>query len=211
MKKNTAFSFQVSGFNVKALRAFTSTREEHVQALGLHNVRTPLKQTRRGFTLIETFVATSVLLVSLVGPLSLAAQSLRSAYYARDQVTAFYLAQEAIEYVRAKRDQNYMAGASWLTGLTSGVSCLSVACTVDFKNFTHAVCGGGGCAPLLISASPEFIFNTTLGTPSLFTRTLTILPVANNADEVSLQVTVSWVSAGISRSFHLKENIFNWL
>ncbi len=165
-------------------------------------------KTFRAFTLIETFVATSVLLISLVGPLSLAAQSLRSAYYARDQVTAFYLAQEAIEYVRAKRDQNYIAGAVWNAGDIG--TCVNAVCNVDFVNFTHTVCPGGVCPPLFISSTNK-LFNTVSDTPSLFTRKLRILPVANNVDETTLEVTISWVSAGISRSFKLKENIFNWL
>ncbi len=42
----------------------------------------------RAFTLIETMVAISVLLLSLVGPLSIASKSLQSAYAARDEVTA---------------------------------------------------------------------------------------------------------------------------
>ena len=168
-------------------------------------------QYKKGFTLIETFVAIAVLLISLVGPLSIAAQSLRSAYYARDQITAFYLAQEAIEYVRAKRDQNYFPTPHnpWLNGLDNCVS--PSVCTVDYKNFADNVCSGGNCSALLISAAPEYIFNTQSGTPSLFTRSLTIVPIPGTPDEVTLQVTVRWVSAGISRSFQLKEDIFNWL
>lgn len=170
------------------------------------------RKTVSGFTLIETFVAVSVLLISLVGPLSIASQSLRSAYYARDQVTAYYLAQEAIEYVRAKRDQNYIAGTSWISGLEACevIGGNDPSCSIDFKNFTQTVCNGGVCDPLKLSSDDQ-IFNTVSGTPSLFTRSLKIIPVANNADEVTLQVTVSWVSAGISRSFQLKEDIFNWL
>ncbi len=172
-----------------------------------------LRKTLRAFTLIETFVAVSVLLISLVGPLSIAAQSLRSAYYARDQVTAYYLAQEAIEYVRAKRDQNVIVGSSWLSGLETCevINGADPVCSVDFKNFRADVCLGGVCDPLKLSSDDQ-IFNTQTGTPSLFTRSLKIIPVTNNGtDEVTLQVTVSWVSAGISRSFQLKENIFNWL
>src|SRR3972149_102217 len=58
----------------------------------------------RGFTLIETLVAISLLSIAIVAPMSLTSQSLTAAYYARDQVTAFNLAQEGLEAVRAFRD-----------------------------------------------------------------------------------------------------------
>lgn len=160
----------------------------------------------RAFTLIETFVATSVLLVTLAAPLAIAAQSLRSAYYARDQITAFYLAQEAVEYIRAERDQNYLTGNGWLTGLDA---CIDTACSIDFPNFTHAACTAA-CSPLLISSATA-LFNTQEGTPSVFTRSVRITPVSGTSDEVSVAVTVSWVSAGISRSFQISEHLFNWL
>ena len=51
---------------------------------------------KKGFTLIETLVAVSLLTVAIVAPMTLTARSLSAAYYARDQITAFHLAQEAI-------------------------------------------------------------------------------------------------------------------
>jgi prepilin-type N-terminal cleavage/methylation domain-containing protein len=161
---------------------------------------------KRAFTLIETLVAISVLLVSLAGPLSIAAQALKSAYYARDEITAFYLAQEGLEYVRALRDQNYLSSQSWLTGLDE---CVNAACQVDFPHFTVAACGGGICGPLLVDSTTG-LFNAATGDPSGFRRSLSIVPVAGTPDEVAVDVTVSWVSAGISRSFTLSEHLFNW-
>ncbi|MDR3571013.1 MAG: type II secretion system protein [Candidatus Pacebacteria bacterium] len=67
------------------------------------------QKIQKGFTLIETLVAISLLMLAVVAPMSLAAQSLTAAYYARNQVTAFYLAQEGIEIVRAVRDANIIA------------------------------------------------------------------------------------------------------
>lgn len=60
--------------------------------------------TDGGFTILETLVAISILVLALTAPLAIVAQALRSSYYARDQVTAYYLAQEAIEFLRNKRD-----------------------------------------------------------------------------------------------------------
>lgn len=160
----------------------------------------------RGFTLIETLVAVSVLLVSLAGPLSIAAQSLQSAYYARDQITAFYLAQEAVEYVRAVRDQNYLSGAAWLSGLES---CVDAACAVDFPNFAHQVCSGS--CPVMLLGNTTGLFNLVSGTPSIYRRTLEIDTIPGTVDEVTVRVRVEWQSIRIDRSFEIHEQLFNWL
>jgi prepilin-type N-terminal cleavage/methylation domain-containing protein len=166
-----------------------------------------MKQTMhtRGFTLVETLVAISVLLLALAGPLSIAADALSGAYYARDQITAFYLAQEGVEYVRAVRDENYLAGRAWLTGLDT---CVSGTCVVDFPNFTHASCTGS-CPPILINSSG--LFNQANGTPSLYTRGVSLQPVDADDHEMRIVVTVSWRSGVINRSFEIREYIFDWL
>lgn len=61
-----------------------------------------------GLTLIETLVAITILTVAVVAPMSLTMQSLSAAYYARDQIVASNLAQEALESVRAIRDSNIL-------------------------------------------------------------------------------------------------------
>jgi type II secretory pathway pseudopilin PulG len=71
-----------------------------------YKIKTKSKIGEAGFTIVETLVAISILTIALTGPLAIVAQSLRASFYSRDQVTAYYLAQEAIEYIRNTRDNN---------------------------------------------------------------------------------------------------------
>jgi prepilin-type N-terminal cleavage/methylation domain-containing protein len=57
-------------------------------------------RTSSGFTLIETLVAIFILVLATTGPLSFAQSGLRASFVARDQVVAFYLAQDAIETIK---------------------------------------------------------------------------------------------------------------
>ena len=120
-----------------------------------------------GFTLIETMVAISLLMVALIPPMSLASQALTAAYYSRNQITAFYLAQEGIEIVRAVRDSNIMAIAenrsgacnplTIFCGIPYGTDAASApAFTVDALQIASGAldtCESGGCPPLQTNGS----------------------------------------------------------
>jgi prepilin-type N-terminal cleavage/methylation domain-containing protein len=104
-----------------------------------------------GFTLIETLIAILVLSVALTGPFVIAEQGLQASLISKDQNTAFYLAQDAIEYIRYARDTNCLVAtegtggscpiANWLAGNGNGnqtinlTPCVSAdgsaACTID--------------------------------------------------------------------------------
>lgn len=163
-------------------------------------------QTKKGFTFIEALVAISILLVSISAPLTIASRSLSSAYFARDQIIAFYLAQDAVEYVRNKRDGNFLTNSSWLLGFPD-VNNLSF--TVDTINDGMALCPVGGCDPLDHNSSTGFYsYNDPGGSTSRFTRTVSINSIT--ADEIVITVTISWETGLLDRSFSIKENIFNW-
>ena len=74
----------------------------------------------KGFTLIETLVAITILVLSVGGPLYSAGRSLAVARGASNQLTASYLAQEGIEYVREMRDNEYLIANAANPGTASG-------------------------------------------------------------------------------------------
>lgn len=165
------------------------------------------KDTEKGFTLIETLVAITILLVSIGGPLTIAQKGISSAVFARDQITAFYLAQEAIEYIRATRDSNKLADAAgtptgWLAGLSD---CVDGVCTIDTKTDEIAACGIGGCS--VLKHDGEF-YTYSGGEDSTFTRSITIETIS--ATEADIQVTINWQTASLTRAFTISEHILDW-
>lgn len=181
---------------------------------------------KSGFTLLETLVAILILMLAVAGPLTIAQKGLAAAQVAKNQTVAYYLAQDAMEYVRFVRDSNKLAGSPWLAGLdttpnshtnagASGGQCVSAAgdsaCYVDSRQDTTTYCGGATCTSrMYYNDSGGWFSNDTNDTPSIFTRTVVIKDISSTEAQVS--VTVSWTrpGGGTPPSVTLKENMFDW-
>ena len=179
-------------------------------------------KNKKGFSLIETLIAVSILMIAIAGPLSLVQAGLFSSIHQRNQVTATYLAQEALEYVKNVRDTNsysqYTASpVTWLTGLSA---CLgSSGCYVD----PHGTLTGGNfyikAADLVpmplnqVLTGTVYSYSYAVGTPTTYTRVVKItpVPVGNPAsDEITVSVTVGWNDNLLARSYTVSENIYNY-
>lgn len=173
------------------------------------------KDTQQGMTLIETLVAITILTVAIVAPMSLTMQSLSAAYYARDQIAAFNLGQEAIESVRSIRDGNILriaydqpdpecAPMTLLCKIPIGTPFV-----IDTRDNTITTCTGD-CSPLQTDGD---LYGYQSGwADTRYTRTVSADFVEGTTDEIRVSVTVSWIAGPLqARTFTIYENLYRWV
>ncbi|MSU56507.1 MAG: type II secretion system protein [Candidatus Taylorbacteria bacterium] len=181
-----------------------------------------------GFTIIETLVAISILLLSITGPLTIAEKGLASAEAARSEITAFYLAQEAIEYIRNVRDSNAIAGRggkqNWLQGLNQclGIPDIDSGCGIDpTANSGQQVqqcsqVSNDNCAlyqynGINVNLTGLLGHRSTTGWQKTdFMRKVYIQEVTEDV-EVKVSVTMQWIAGSLGpRKITVSENMLNW-
>lgn len=74
------------------------------------------KNNQEGFTLVETLVAITILLLVIVGPMTISTSTARTTSFASEQITAFFLAQEGVEIVQRARDGEVLGAGSFSEG-----------------------------------------------------------------------------------------------
>ena len=84
-------------------------------------------KNQKGFTIVETLVAVTILMISIAGPLTVANKGLLAAINAKDQMIASYLAQDAMEYVKNTKFFKVANGFAWndeFSGCTVNTPCI---------------------------------------------------------------------------------------
>lgn len=182
----------------------------------------------RGFTVLESIVAIFILSLAISGAFSAVRQGLISTSMAKDEIKAFYLAQEAIEIVRNLRDVNRLANASgiptdWLNVISG---CIDKTCMVDVTGafgtnppMYLATCGDDwGTCPYLKQQTGDSGANDYLlyghGGDSDWTATdlkREIQIEKLNANEISVTVRITWKRGILDYDYETKASLFNLL
>lgn len=162
----------------------------------------------RGFTLIETFVAVLILVFAVIGPLGLLSKAIADGNYAKNQVTAYYLAQEAVELFINQRDRNLAEGSSdWAEPFDDCSE--SNPCRVHFDGeLIVEHCDGEGCK-LYINSNNMYSHGVN-SNPSIFNRYvyLSSFPERENIS-ANLTAVVKWTNKKQEADFTLTTQVFN--
>lgn len=174
--------------------------------------------------MVETLVAISILLIVIIGPMTIAQKGIQNAYFARDQLTAVFLAQEAIEAVRQLRDDrglfvyNQLVNSessnvktwSWLSDLEP--SCFNQdedtgGCKFDPDDRTFKACGAEDVCKLQITDTGTYTYAAG-NNSSIFTRKVYIESVGLSA--VKVRVVVTWNATAFANTKRTVE-FHTWL
>ena len=154
-----------------------------------------------GFTLVESLVAISILLVSVLSGFILVTRILAQVNVIQDRLTASHLAQEGIELVRQIRDTNFIQQRLWNNGLVLGEHLVSAAQPLQLLPISNN--------PFLTYNNSTGIFGYGAGEITNFRRRIIITQISGQ--QIRVQSIVSWQIRGRQSSVTVETNLFNWL
>jgi len=152
---------------------------------------------RKGFSLVETIVAATLILMVFTSSYALINYTLVNVNYIQNALTATFLAQEGIELTIARRDANWISGSAFDANLADGVVYMA-----DYTGIFRVNDG----APLLFSETSGYQYQD--GDPSSFFRTITIEKVRDI--ELKVVSEISWTVRDHTFRTSTEGHLFDW-
>jgi len=192
----------------------------------------------KGFTLIEVLVAIFVLITAVVVPLTIGSKAFAYSNFVRDQSTASYLAQEAMEYVRLLRDNASLnlspTNDAWnnfkqsVSNCNSGPADTNRGChfLVDYEDYStteiqqclessgnsaEVTGASSGCPTMFLQEDGTYTYGP--GSGRSFVRTIQTFVEGSGTplERMRVTVTLSWNTNGINeRNFSVINYLTPW-
>lgn len=152
----------------------------------------------KGFTLLETMVAVSVIIIGLVSALTLITNALFYVSNIQDRLIAVNLVEEGIEVTRNIRDNNWLQNLSWDNGLTDG------SYQASYNSTSLSPYNGN---PLLFDSATG-LYNYTVGSSTNYVRQISVTNLSSY--EIRVIATVTWQRRGVTYTSSAESHLFNW-
>ena len=151
------------------------------------------RQNKSGFTLVESLVAITILIIGVLGPMMAATRGITDGLYAQNQLIATHLAQEALELasIQLKNNtvDNFLGGFDNCTGTDPCAVVITPSSNVSF--LFDSCSSSNGCNMAYDSTVGFYKYGTGIG--PVFKRTLKVtdLDLATHK-QVLLEAKVTW-------------------
>ncbi len=187
----------------------------------------PIATYEKGFTLVEVLIALTIFSIAIAGIVTVSAQGSLNVNATRNRLVAGYLADEGIELMRAMRDTSVVQALSGTppgtaaTGWNAFQAMADANCGLSFcdidpmfpavpfpsaASFDCPTTTGSGCQ---LFYDPSGYYTHTGGTPSIFSRAISV--VNRSPDEEEIISVVTWHD-GVSpiRTVRVVEDLYNY-
>lgn len=151
-----------------------------------------------GFTLIETLVATGIIVVGLVSAMALINTSLFYVFNISNRLIAAHLTAEGIELVRNNRDNNWLQNLAWNNGLADG----------DYQIAYDLVSPSAYSGDHLLLDLGTGFYGYSSGLPTHYLRKISISNLSSY--EILVISTVTWQVKGVTYNSSAEEHLFDW-
>jgi len=183
------------------------------------------KHKKKGYTLIETLVAITILMIAIAGPLTVANKALTAAVDARNQVMASNLAQEEMEYIKQTiyNEDISRGNTNWnlMTQCVApapgvgpcGASMIENGYNIGTFQQNFITCTSLSSCKLYIDANRYgYTYNATGGTATPFTRYFYVTAGTANGAYVdrTITVVVTWNTGTLSNQVTLQSEVANF-
>jgi|AntRauTorckE6833_2_1112554.scaffolds.fasta_scaffold05290_5 prepilin-type N-terminal cleavage/methylation domain-containing protein len=185
-----------------------------------------------GFSLVETLVAITILLVVVVGPMTISTSTARSTSFSSEQVVAFFLAQEGAEIAQMVRDDFLLNDTSDIQGGWNDFvrnessnnfmyNCFqSPGCLLELNTDSagsiknRTLCNDGNCRLYVDidgDTRSKYTHDSSGNEPTPYSRIIKLEEVATNPNEIKVISTVTWRTGNQrqSQSVSVETHLFN--
>ncbi len=183
-----------------------------------------VKQTTRGFTVVETLMALTVFSMVVVALVTVSSSSVTNVNFMRNRLTASYLGQEGIEVVRNIRDGYIASGAGWDSFVAAfDNQCMSESSEsgCDFEPMQsiaqgdgmYSATGGSECTLQTDDASGYYspLGGITFQRRTPYCRRIQFVPLSDPAEHgLKIVSTVTWQDGTTPKTLQMVDYIYEW-
>lgn len=162
-----------------------------------------LFRNNNGFSMLEIIAVLFVISMGLIGPLSLIIQNIQIQYINKNNLIASQLAQEGLELVRKKRDDNWLDTNAFYIDIATVDA--NKTFTIDSEGIIDVVDINDSGAILKV----DNYYSHSLGDNSIFSR---IVKTSMSDDESSITITctVLWTERNQKHEHEVNTVLYDW-